>query len=47
MKITENPGESDWKIVVKPGEKVYRHLEYIDGASSWGYRYSYSYKCVE
>jgi len=47
MKILESPSENEWKIVLKPGEKTFRHLEYVDGAAAWGYRYSYSYKCIE
>ena len=47
MEIEESPGEVDWKIVLKPGENCFRHLVYKDGASSWGYKYSYSYKCIE
>ena len=40
-------GKDEWKVKLKPGETSHMKLMMKDLTQSWGYKYSYSFKCKE
>lgn len=39
--------EAVWSIHLAPGEKRVKKLVMVDPSQAWGYKYSYSFKCLE
>jgi len=47
MKIEGDEGAIEWRIKLGPGERIFKWLKMVDLTQSWGYKYSYSFKCRE
>ena len=47
MKIEGDEGAIEWRVKLGPGERIFKRLKMVDLTQSWGYKYSYSFKCRE
>lgn len=47
MRIREHPLETRLKIVLNPGEKLFKHVEFKKVLLPWSCNYSYSCQCFE
>jgi len=47
MVIEGDEGAIEWWVKLAPGEWIFKWLKLVDLTNSWGYKYTYSFKCWE